>query len=95
MWVHCNKIHHKLTTQSAPHQNHHHPKHKDEGQKYLIHNVNHRLSITIPRNFQYQSYRWLLLRATKFEPAFAPGSKLKTVFPSHPKMEEKNTTFSA
>ena len=42
MWVHCNKIHHKLTTQSAPHQNHHHPKHKDEGQKYLIHNVNGR-----------------------------------------------------
>ena len=63
MWVRCNKIHHKLTTQSAPHQNHHHPKHQEEGQKYLIHNVNRRLSIPKPRNFQYQSFRWLLLRA--------------------------------
>ena len=82
MWVRCNKIHHKLTTQSAPHQNHHNHKHPEEGQKYLIHNVNRRLSIPKPRNFQYQSFRWLLLRAYyEFEQAFAPGSKLKMVFP--------------
>ena len=82
MWVRCNKVHHKLTTQSAPHQNHHRPKHQEEGQKYLIHNVNHRLSIPKPRNFQYQSFRWLLLRAYyEFEQAFAPGSKMKMVFP--------------
>ena len=82
MWVRCNKVHHKLTTQSAPHQNHHRPKPQEEGQKNLIHNVNRRLSIPKPRNFQYQSFRWLLLRAYyEFEQAFAPGSKLEMVFP--------------
>ena len=81
MWVRCNKIHHKLATQSEPQRNHHRPKPQEEGQKYLIHNVNRRLSIPKPRNFQYQSFRWLLLRADKFEPAFAPGSMLKIVLP--------------
>ena len=88
MWVRCNKIHHKLTTQSAPHQNHHNHKHPEEGQKYLIHNINHRLSIPKPRNFQYISlldgFSWELISLS--QPSHQDPS---WKWFSHPKIEEK------
>ena len=88
-WVRCNKIHYKLTTQSAPHQNHHNHKHPEEGQKYLIHNINHRLSIPKPRNFQYISlldgFSWELISLS--QPSHQDPS---WKWSSHPKIEEKN-----